>query len=637
MIKRYNRIGLLFLTLVSLVAVLVAPVSTLAEGPADYTVSTVGSIGNQFTPKYNPGDGNFWTMTTAGFDAIGKITPQGVFTLVDPSVGGGGGSSPETVQMLHGRGAKGVLYVADANYGGNWWRYDAATGVKTSIARPWSIPDTSGNVSGMATDRTGTRLYHHIYSNIMELNAVTGAVRVAATNPAFAASSGSPSLWFLEYDGFTDTLIGFGYNPQGQQVLYRINVNTGVTTNIPVPAGLPNISGVIPDASTGLLYAFPSPNPNSTILQIDPVAGSYKQVDLGAGKFSQFSTFAPARNGAGKSLYGMAGTFPNYRVVEIAGPYPFAGPAPTDTTPPVIIPTVTGTTGANGWYTSSVTVSWQVSDPESQVTSIIGGGTTVITEDTLGTTLTCQATSAGGTALLSVTIKRDATPPTIAGSRNPAANAVGWNNSPVMVTFTATDALSGVASVTPAVTVGNDGQNQSVAGIAVDVAGNSALLTVDGINIDRTPPAVVYAGNQGEYTVDQTVNISSAATDSLSGVASSTCQNIAGPAYSFPLGASSFSATATDWAGNTGSGSTTFTVQVTYDSLGNLVRRFVTQQGIVNSMLAKLDNAQKAEAKGNANARAGMIGAFVNEVQAQTGKAVSAENAAILIALAKAL
>jgi hypothetical protein len=83
--------------------------------------------------------------------------------------------------------------------------------------------------------------------------------------------------------------------------------------------------------------------------------------------------------------------------------------------------------------------------------------------------------------------------------------------------------------------------------------------------------------------------------------------------------------------------SQTFTVNITYDRLGDLVKQFVTKPGIVNSLLAKLDNAQKTEAKGNTNAKAGMIGAFINEVEAQTGKAISAEHADILITLAKAL
>jgi hypothetical protein len=80
-----------------------------------------------------------------------------------------------------------------------------------------------------------------------------------------------------------------------------------------------------------------------------------------------------------------------------------------------------------------------------------------------------------------------------------------------------------------------------------------------------------------------------------------------------------------------------FSTKVTYDNVGNLVKQFVTKPGIVNSLLTKLDNARAAEARGDAKAKAGIIGAFINEVQAQSGKAISAEHAATLIALARDL
>jgi len=88
-----------------------------------------------------------------------------------------------------------------------------------------------------------------------------------------------------------------------------------------------------------------------------------------------------------------------------------------DTTPPVITPTVTGTLGNNGWtgtlgnngwYTSDITVSWEVTDAESDITFTDGCQTTAVTTDTLGVTFTCSATSGGGPASQSVTIKRDA-------------------------------------------------------------------------------------------------------------------------------------------------------------------------------------------------------------------------------------
>jgi large repetitive protein len=83
-----------------------------------------------------------------------------------------------------------------------------------------------------------------------------------------------------------------------------------------------------------------------------------------------------------------------------------------DTTPPVIGLTVAGTTGANGWYVSDVTVGWSVSDPET-VTSSTGCAASTVSSDTSGATFTCMATSDGGTTTRSVTIKRDVTPPVL--------------------------------------------------------------------------------------------------------------------------------------------------------------------------------------------------------------------------------
>lgn len=68
-----------------------------------------------------------------------------------------------------------------------------------------------------------------------------------------------------------------------------------------------------------------------------------------------------------------------------------------------------------------------------------------------------------------------------------------------------------------------------------------------------------------------------------------------------------------------------------------MTRQFVGQRGILNSLEAKLNAAEAAAARGNAQAKAGAIGAFINEVQAQAGKALTADQAAILIRLAQAL
>lgn len=170
-----------------------------------------------------------------------------------------------------------------------------------------------------------------------------------------------------------------------------------------------------------------------------------------------------------------------------------------------------------------------------------------------------------------------ATPPTITASAtsNGSAYTSGtWTNHDVVVQFDC-NALAGVASLTPDQTVSTEGADQSVTGTCTDTAGSSASATFSGIDIDKTPPVVSYSGDAGSYTVDQQVAITCSASDALSGLASNTCQNVSGPAYTFPLGTNTFSAGATDNAGNSASASTSFTVAVTPTSLGNLGLQFV--------------------------------------------------------------
>jgi hypothetical protein len=135
---------------------------------------------------------------------------------------------------------------------------------------------------------------------------------------------------------------------------------------------------------------------------------------------------------------------------------------------------------------------------------------------------------------------------------------------------------------------------------------------------DATKPVIGYAGATS-YTVDQTVNITCSASDAMSGIATNTCANISGDAYTFAIGANSATASATDKAGNANTASTTFTVAVTGGSLCNLVKRWVSNAGVANSMCVKIEHES--------------WGALRNELQAQSGKKISAANAAILLRL----
>lgn len=234
---------------------------------------------------------------------------------------------------------------------------------------------------------------------------------------------------------------------------------------------------------------------------------------------------------------------------------------PADTTAPDIQANIDGTLGENGWYTSNVTVSWTVTDPESTVNSTSGCGTSTVTADTAGTAFTCSATSTGGTAEKSVTIQRDATRPTIIGSASPAANANGWRNSPVTVSFTCNDAGSGIATCPDPQTLGNEGANQTANGTATDKAGNTASASVTGISIDRTPPTVSITGvvDGASYPFGSVPTAGCSTTDALSGVQTQAALSLTG---GNPSGSGTFTAScagATDKAGNAGA-----TASVTY-------------------------------------------------------------------------
>ena len=241
----------------------------------------------------------------------------------------------------------------------------------------------------------------------------------------------------------------------------------------------------------------------------------------------------------------------------------FRGSVPdvvVDTTPPAISVEVSGTLGSNGWYTSDVTVTWTVADEESAATTTWCEAQSVVT-DTTGVTFTCTAESEGGTAEESVTIKRDATNPTLTGSRSPAANGSGWNNTPVTVTFACDDAGSGVASCVGDTTLTGEGAGQSAGGVVTDFAGNTASTTVGDINIDLTAPVVTVPGPiavNASGASGTAVTSTATASDALDATPSLSCLPVSGS--TFAIGTTTVTCTAADDAGNGASRSFDVTV-----------------------------------------------------------------------------
>lgn len=230
-----------------------------------------------------------------------------------------------------------------------------------------------------------------------------------------------------------------------------------------------------------------------------------------------------------------------------------AASSPTDSTAPSVTPVVTGTEGLNGWYTSDVTVSWNVSDGESTVSSKSGCDTVAITQDQAATPYTCTATSAGGTTTESVSVKRDAAAPVVTPDD---VNSQTWRNTPLSQAFAASDAMSGIPAADQSFTLtasaeSANGTTPTTASRTVtDAAGNSTTRTVSAL-IDTTAPTdvTINGGPEegGKYFPNNVPEATCSARDALSGLAADGCV-VSG--YSTAVGTHTLTATATDRAGN---------------------------------------------------------------------------------------
>jgi hypothetical protein len=174
---------------------------------------------------------------------------------------------------------------------------------------------------------------------------------------------------------------------------------------------------------------------------------------------------------------------------------PAASPSLLDDTPPSVTYSIDGITGTNGWYRGSaggnyVVVHWAVSDPDSPITSASGCEPAIRIDDpNTGTTRTCSATSAGGTtAITTKQIKIDGDPPSgVAGTPSRGSDANGWYNHSLSVTWSGSDATSGIAGCTSAAYQGPDAAPVTLSGGCTDVAGNNSSTSF-AFQYDATPP-----------------------------------------------------------------------------------------------------------------------------------------------------
>lgn len=204
-------------------------------------------------------------------------------------------------------------------------------------------------------------------------------------------------------------------------------------------------------------------------------------------------------------------------------------------------------------------------------------------------------------------------------------------------------------AVTPAITTA-DGQNSSVSATldgeiwsggavsteghhtlqatASDACGNTATTAAE-FTIDLVPPTISFDGVVDGGIYDTGVTVTWHVTDGLDGypTTTATCANPQAFAFS---GRYSIQVAASDAAGNTTSRSCSFGIYALAD-LPVILGDMTIDSGLKGSLLAKVRNAIEARERGNPDAAVNLLEAFIDAVQAQSGKKITAADARTLI------
>ena len=170
-------------------------------------------------------------------------------------------------------------------------------------------------------------------------------------------------------------------------------------------------------------------------------------------------------------------------------------PLKYDATPPVAAAATSRAADANGWYNHPLTVSFAGSDVTSGIASCTSASYSGPDNGSAAVGGSCTD-KAGNVGVASLPLKYDSTPPVAAAAASRAADANGWYNHALTVSFAGSDVTSGIASCSSASYSGPDNASASVAGSCTDKAGNVGAASQP-LKYDSTPPTVVAAGGGG--------------------------------------------------------------------------------------------------------------------------------------------
>ncbi|MGY2703369.1 OmpL47-type beta-barrel domain-containing protein [Nocardioides sp. HB32] len=450
------------------------------------------------------------TRTSTATDRLGNTGTGTVVVRIDkanPSISGASVRNPD--------GSVTVTFTCSDSSSGQ----QQASGVATCLAAGSSTNQVtvraSGNVTGTATDKAGNTA------------STTIAVQAGDTSPP--QLSGSPTTqpntsgWYRDdvtiHWTASDAESGIPTQPadttisgEGSNLASSVTVKNGAGLGTTATSAPPvNIDRTAPTtAITGGSNTWTNGNVTLKLTPADAgsgVASTQYAVDGG-----------PLQDGTSISLATEGEHTVTYRSTDRAGNTEALQTAVVriDRTAPTITHTVAPPSYTAGtWTNQDVTVTFVCGD---QGGSGVADCTAPVSKSAEGeyTIAGTARDNAGNSASDSTTVRIDKTRPTLTADVAGTKNAAGWYRDDVTVTYTATDALSGVTGG-PEPTVLREGAQQTASASATDAAGNTSSVSVSGIDIDTTAPTLTADVPSGWHTDDVTVSWS--CTDGLSGVA----------------------------------------------------------------------------------------------------------------------
>ncbi len=421
---------------------------------------------------------------------------------------------------------------------------DATSGIASCTQASYTGPDTpSASVSGSCRDAAGNQSTSSVFG-----------LKYDATDPAMSATASRSA----DSNGW--------YNHALSVSFAATDATSGVAScdapksysgpdsaSAPVGGSCVDRAGNSTSTSLTLKYDATAPQASSTASRVPDANGWYNHAltvnFAGSDAMSGLGSCAAPKtySGPDSAAATVAGT-----CADIAGN---SASTSLDLKYDATAPALTGATPArapdsNGWYNRAVAITFQGNDATSGVDGCTQATYSGPDNASASVSGSCRDKAGNESAAGAFGLEYDATGPAATATSSRAADANGWYNHALTVSFSATDATSGMSGCdAPKTYSGPDSASASVSGSCRDVAGNSATPSL-ALKYDAAAPLANSTPSRvpdanGWY--NHALTVSFAASDATSGV--DTCD--AAKTYSGPdSGSASVSGSCRDKAGN---------------------------------------------------------------------------------------